>query len=148
MNKKLKNTIAVLGLLITALILKIAIDNYNYYEKGESETFHLKTGESITVKIRQNGSIGYQNCWLNECHCKHIKLKKRDYKSSIHETLGYIGAGGTEHLTFTGTTIGTDTIKISIIPPGDTCSCNENLSNQSKIFNPQTGYQFIINVKQ
>jgi predicted secreted protein len=148
MIKKLKNTIAVLGLLITSFIIKISTDNYNYYERGESDTFHLKTGESITVKIRQNGSTGYQNCWLNECHCKHIKLKKRDYKSSIHETLGYIGAGGTEHLTFTGTTIGTDTIQISIIPPSDTCSCNENLSNQSKILKPKSGYQFIINVKQ
>ena len=148
MNQKLKNTLTVLGLIITVLIVKIAIDNYNYYELGESNTFLLNIGERLTIKIRENGSTGYQNCWVNEVDCKHLKINNRDYKSSFHESIGYIGAGGTAYLTFIGTSIGTDTIKISRIPSSDTCSCKENPSNQSQNFNPQTGYQFIVNVKQ
>jgi predicted secreted protein len=148
MNQKLKKTLTVLGLITTVLIVKIAIDNYNYYELGESNTFLLNIGERLTIKIRENGSTGYQNCWVNEVDCKHLKINNRDYKSSFHESIGYIGAGGTAYLTFIGTSIGTDTIKISRIPSGDTCSCKGNPSNQSKNFNPQTGYQFIVNVKQ
>jgi predicted secreted protein len=148
MNKKLKNTLTVLGLIITVLIVKFAIDKHNYYELGESNTFLLNIGERLTIKIRENGSTGYQNCWVNEVDCKHLKINNRDYKSSFHESIGYIGAGGTAYLTFIGTSIGTDTIKISIIESGDTCSCKGNPSNQSQNFNPQTGYQFIVNVKQ
>jgi predicted secreted protein len=148
MNKKLKKTLTVLGFITTVLIVKFAIDNYNYYELGERDTFLLNIGERLTIKIRENGSTGYQNCWVNEVDCKHLKINNRDYKSSFHESIGYIGAGGTAYLTFIGTSIGTDTIKISIIPSGDTCSCKGNPSNQSKNFNPQTGYQFIVNVKQ
>lgn len=148
MNKKLKNTLTVLALTTTALIVKFAIDKHNYYELGESNTFLLNIGERLTIKIRENGSTGYQNCWVNEFDCKHLKINNRVYKSSFHESIGYIGAGGTAYLTFIGTSIGTDTIKISIIESGDTCSCKGNPSNQSKNFNPQTGYQFIVNVKQ
>jgi predicted secreted protein len=148
MNKKLKKTLTVLGLITTVLIVKIAIDKHNYYELGESNTFLLNIGERLTIKIRENGSTGYQNCWVNEVDCKHLKINNRDYKSSFHESIGYIGAGGTAYLTFIGTSIGTDTIKISRIPSSDTCSCKGNPSNQSQNFNPQTGYQFIVNVKQ
>jgi predicted secreted protein len=148
MNQKLKKTHTVLGLIITALIVKFAIDKHNYYELGESNTFLLNIGERLTIKIRENGSTGYQNCWVNEADCKYLKINNRDYKSSFHESIGYIGAGGTAYLTFIGTSIGTDTIKISRIPSSDTCSCKGNPSNQSKNFNPQTGYQFIVNVKQ
>jgi predicted secreted protein len=148
MNKKLKKTLTVLGFITTVLIVKFAIDKHNYYELGESNTFLLNIGERLTIKIRENGSTGYQNCWVNEVDCKHLKINNRDYKSSFHESIGYIGAGGTAYLTFIGTSIGTDTIKISIIESGDTCSCKGNPSNQSQNFNPQTGYQFIVNVKQ
>jgi predicted secreted protein len=148
MNKKLKNILTVLGLIITALIVKFAIDKHNYYELGEQDTFLLNIGERLTIKIRENGSTGYQNCWVNEVDCKRLKINNINYKSSYHESIGYIGAGGKAYLTFIGTSIGTDTIKISRIPSGDTCSCKGNPSNQSKNFNPQTGYQFIVNVKQ
>jgi predicted secreted protein len=148
MNPKLKKTLTVLGLIITVLIVKFAIDKHNYYELGEQDTFLLNIGERLTIKIRENGSTGYQNCWVNEVDCKHLKINNRDYKSSFHESIGYIGAGGTAYLTFIGTSIGTDTIKISIIESGDTCSCKENPSNKNNNFNPQTGYQFIVNVKQ
>lgn len=147
MHKKTKKTIAIIGFIIVVLILKTCIDKHNYYELGDSDTFHLNIGESITIKIPQNGSTGYSNCWYNEYNCKHIKLNDRKYKNSIYELIGYIGAGGTEYLTFTGKSIGIDTIKISKIPPGDSCCCIEKPSKNQTLFIPEFDYQFIFNVK-
>jgi predicted secreted protein len=148
MHKKLKKIIAIICFIIVALILKIGIDKHNYYELGESDTFHLNIGKSVTVKIPQNGSTGYSNCWFNEYNCKHIRLDQRDYKSSFNESIGYIGAGGAEYLTFTGKSIGIDTIKISSIPPGDSCCCIEKPNKNRNTFYPKFYYQFIVNVKQ
>jgi len=112
MHKKLKKTISIIGIVIVALILKIGIDKHNYYEFDESDTFHINIGERITVKIPQNESTGYRNCWFNEYNCKNIKLYQRDYKSTFYESIGYNGTGGTEYLTFKGKSIGLDSIKI------------------------------------
>ena len=116
-----KRTKILLGLLIFSLVglgLYFYLDNHNYYQQGDSDKFKISIGDSFTIKVSENGSTGFSNCWINENNCQFVKLLDRQYQSSWVEKSGSIGSGGTVALTFVGTTIGTDTIKISDCPTG------------------------------
>lgn len=158
--KKIKKVIFVIIILLSLIGGYFYIDGYNFFEKGDVETFGIKVGESFTIKLYANGSSGYHNCWINENKCQFVELLGEEYESSWQEKLGYIGAGGTVMLTFIGNSNGTDTIKISDCPTGwmhKDCSffaegsTHLNASDSPLdlyIPNKSADYNFIVNVTE
>lgn len=99
-------------ILLGLVVLLFSCDHV--YERGDSDVFTIKVGESFSIRLPENGSTGASNCWLNENKCTSTKLSSRRYESSDREKAGYDGAGGTTTLTFEGVSIGVDTIKIRV----------------------------------
>lgn len=135
----------IFGILI-AIIILIGTFYYirfcNYYKSGENKNFELKVGETLEIRLYENGSTGYSNCWLNENKSKKLKLVDRKYEKSLYAKLGYDGAGGITTLFFKAQEKGIDTIKIANCPLGPE---NKNCSDYSEK-NTETENEFIIEI--
>ncbi|HKX86229.1 MAG TPA: protease inhibitor I42 family protein [Flavobacterium sp.] len=125
MNKAIKRT----GIIILPLLLIVFAIHYwinkTYYKPGENGEISCDVGETFQIELITNGSTGYSNCWINEQNFKHVKLIESEYNSSINESLGYVGAGGTMTYTFSAVSKGTDTLKVAACPTareGKSCS--------------------------
>lgn len=115
------NKVSVIFLLTLLLIIIIGtyffLDEKNYYKTGDIDFFKIKPGEAFTIKIHQNSSTGYDNCWINESNCKHTKTQNQSYQPRLFSN-NCNGCGGTLSWTFEGLSKGIDTIKISSCPVG------------------------------
>ncbi len=78
----------------------------------------LQIGDTFTIKLPQNGSIGSSNCWINEEKCKSINEHRKWYLSSLKEKQGCEGCGGSDYWSFKAIKVGVDTIKIKNCPTG------------------------------
>ena len=90
--------------------------NYNYYKPGENGTYKLKIGQEFYVKLYENPSTGYSNCWLNENSVTCIEKVRENNTTGLNSKLGYIGAGGDLIVTFKAIKKGIDTVKIGSCP--------------------------------
>jgi hypothetical protein len=118
LKKRLKHFLVTCLIICLAIFVYVCIDQRNYYEVGESDSFEIHIGESFTVKISENGSLGTGNCWINTRECNGVVLNSESYTSSWDEKFGCIGCGGTSEFTFVGIEPGLDTIKIAKFPTG------------------------------
>jgi predicted secreted protein len=84
----------------------------------EVDNITLQIGDTFTIKLHQNGSIGGSNCWINEGKCESVKEHRKWYVSSLKEKQGCEGCGGNDYWSFEATTLGVDTIKIKNCPTG------------------------------
>lgn len=110
---------------------------YNYYSYGDSDSFEVKVNETFEIRLGENPSTGYSNCWLNEYQIKSLKLINQKYQSSLSNTEG---ANGIVTLTFKAINKGIDTIKIANCP---VAAENKNCSDFTEK-NTEVGTQFII----
>lgn len=72
----------------------------------------------MQFKLPENGSTGYQNCWINRMDCKSVVLVSKNYSESLQSKLGYVGSGGRITFTFKAVAKGVDTIAIANCPAG------------------------------
>jgi predicted secreted protein len=94
-------------------------DNRNFLHRHETRTFDIRTGDELSLKVNENGSTGFANCWVNEAHCKNVRLSDTRYRQSLNSKMGMVGSGGWKYFTFLGLTSGVDTIKIHNCPVTD-----------------------------
>lgn len=87
-------------------------EDENDIELLESDHITLQIGDTFTIKLPHNGSIGNSDCWINEGKCPSVKEQRLWYVSSPKEKEGCIGCGGSIYWTFKAVSKGTDTIKI------------------------------------
>lgn len=142
-----KKYLKIFGILITIIIL---ISTYyyrrfcNYYKSGENKNFELKVGENLEIRLYENGSTGYSNCWLNENKSKKLKLVNQEYENSLNAKLGYEGAGGIITLIFKAQEKGIDTIKIANCPIGrESKNCNDYTEKNTEVDN-----EFIVKISE
>jgi predicted secreted protein len=141
-KKKRKILLFTIPFLLTASGVFYFFYPSHKYKASENDKFTIKIGESFDVRLYENGSTGYMNCWLNENKCNSIKLRSRQYENSLNQKLGYIGSDGTIKFTFIGTKVGIDTIKLSNCPTAvEHKSCDDFSENSTKSDN-----EFIITV--
>jgi predicted secreted protein len=88
------------------------IDSKNDIQILEKDNITLHKGETFTIKMDVNGSIGSSHCWINEGKCHSVKEDHKWYVGSPEEKKGCTGCKGTGYWTFKAVTQGTDTIKI------------------------------------
>ena len=104
-------------ILITTIILVLGMLYYrefkDYYESGENDSFEINVGQEFRIRLYENGSTGYSNCWLNEKNNALLKIVKKEYSQSLNSRFGYAGSGGLIEITFKGLKVGVDTIKIA-----------------------------------
>jgi predicted secreted protein len=116
----MKQQIKLFAAILLILALGWAIyefDNLSkVYENGQNEHFKKRVGEKFSIKLYENGSTGYQNCWLNENKCQSVKQVRSKYIRSLRERMGYNGAGGSVKFTFMATKKGIDTIRFAWCP--------------------------------
>ncbi len=84
----------------------------------EEDKITLQIGDTFTIKLYQNASIGGSNCWINESKCKSVNQQRKSYVSSLEVKQGCEGCGGSEFWTFKAIKVGIDTIKIKNCPTG------------------------------
>lgn len=90
-----------LGVLITLMSSLIYYIKFaDYYKLGENDTIEVKAGQEFHIKLDENPSTGYINCWLNEKNSFLLKKTKKEYVPSLNSRLGYVGSGGTIDFTF------------------------------------------------
>jgi len=148
---KMKKSIKILLLIIASCLIAIGLFFCFYspyvYSDGQSDKFTIKIGESVSVWLHENGSTGYANCWINKNRCNSVKLTSEEYRSSIMEKLGGIGAGGAEKFTFMGTKNGADTIKFNSFPIGPECkTCSDFVADGLTKIDSLSTITFIITV--
>lgn len=129
--------------LLTIAGIIIYYVEFNYYERGENDAFSCRIGETVEIRLRENGSTGCVNCWLNEGECKIVKQANREYVPSINSRLGYDGAGGIIVLTFKAVTPGLDTIKFANCFVGGDDDCKDFTPENTPLDN-----MFIIDVRE
>ena len=123
--KLLKCILTGVALLAIGCILFTWWDNRNYFERGETDSFTINVGETVQFQLPENGSTGYQNCWINPINCTSLVLVSKSYSSSLQSKLGYIGSGGRITFKFRGIKKGIDTVAIASCPTaveGKDCS--------------------------
>jgi hypothetical protein len=141
-KKRRKILLLTIPFLLTAIGVFYFFYSSHYYTIGENDKFTIKVGESVDIRLFENGSTGSMNCWLNEKECNSIKLTSRQYERSLNQKLGYIGSGGTIKFTFVGSRVGLDTIKLRNCPTAvEHKSCADFSDNLTKSDN-----EFIISV--
>lgn len=92
--------------------------NENPIDLLTSNKIVLKKDKTFSIKLGENGSIGFSNCWINQVECQNIEFKSHYYVSSPEEKEGCIGCGGYVFWKFKAVKIGIDTIKITYCPTG------------------------------
>ncbi|NHM03674.1 protease inhibitor I42 family protein [Flavobacterium celericrescens] len=142
-----KKYLKIFGVIISIIIL-IGISYYNkfcnYYKSGENNNFELKVGETLEIRLYENGSTGFSNCWLNENRSKKLKLVNRKYENSLYAKLGSEGAGGIITLIFKAYEKGIDTIKIANCPLGQE---SKNCSDYNEK-NTAADNEFIVKISE
>ena len=118
MKKKYLKKFGILSLIIILIGIFYYKKFYNYHKSGENNNFELKVGETLKIRLYENGSSGFSNCWLNENRSKKLKLVNQKYENSLNAKLGSEGAGGIITLIFKAHETGIDTIKIANCPLG------------------------------
>ncbi len=91
------------------------LDYNSYYESGENDTFNVKVGETLKIKLFQNASTGSIQCWLNEKNL-YLSREENEYQLRYESQKDCIGCGGLVILNFKALKKGTDTIKIANCP--------------------------------
>lgn len=131
-------------ILSTTLIFFIAFYYFefeDYYKNGTINKINIKVGQELNIKILENASTGFVNCWLNEEKNLILIKVKEDFIPGLNSRLGYIGSGGIKKITFKGIKIGIDTVKIARCSFIDYKKCSDY--NEK---NTESDYQFIIKV--
>jgi len=116
--KAIKWTLAILTLLVLLYFVYNWWDNRNYFDSSENGRFTIQVGETFQFKLSENGSTGYQNCWVNPGKCSNVEFVDKTYASSLQSKLGYIGSGGVVTFYFKGIKKGFDTIAMAHCPTG------------------------------
>jgi len=89
-----------------------------------NERNEISVGETFQIRIKENPSTGYENCWINKKDAQAVSLVKKEYKQEGSSDCA--GCGGTATFTFKGISAGTDTIKLVNCPgPRNNESCDE-----------------------
>ncbi len=135
--------------IIVFIIITIAIGCIIFYSKvfckvyrnGENDNFKLKVGETFKIRLYQNGSTGYENCWLNEMESQIVKRVYDEYEPGLNSMLGAVGAGGTVIYTFKAISKGNQIIKMASCPVGP-----ENKKCQDYSDNTKPDNEFVINI--
>lgn len=133
-----KSKILLLSIIVMLAIISVIYiyDNYNYYKPGENSSFKLKIGEKFTVKLHENPSTGYLNCWLNENSVTCLEKVSENYEAGLNSKLGYMGAGGNLKITFKAVKKGIDTLKIGSCPLGrEKKTCKDYNTENTQIDN-------------
>ena len=134
--KKLKIILLSLTFVLVIISIIYLSDNYNYYKPGENGSFKLKIGEEFSIKLYENASTGYSNCWLNENSVTCLEKVGENYEAGLNSKLGYIGAGGDLKITFKATKKGIDTLKMGSCPIGrEGKTCKDYNAKNSQIDN-------------
>lgn len=94
------------------------VDKENEIKLLKANKITLQIGDTFTLKLHQNGSIGGSNCWINERKCESIDEHRKWYVSSLKEKQGWAGCGGNDYWTFKAIKVGVDTLKIKNCPTG------------------------------
>src|SRR3954467_12604996 len=116
----LKNKILKTVLFLIFIISVVAIYKYphkDYYESGEIDEIKIKVGETFKIKLSQNPSTGYLNCWINQNKFRLVTLTKTEFPDSAGVT-DCIGCSEAIILNFKAIKTGTDTIKFAFCPAG------------------------------
>ena len=118
-KKKFKIQILIsIFLFLISIFIYYNYREYNaYYESGENDTFNVNVGESFKIKLYENGSTGYLQCWLNE-NKTYFEREKNDHQLRFAYQKGCIGCGGIVIFNFKAMKKGIDTIKIANCPVG------------------------------
>lgn len=115
----------------------------DYYEIGKNGTIEVKLGREFHIKLDENPSTGYVNCWINEKNNSILKKIKEEYTPGLNSRLGYVGAGGTIDFTFRALKVGTDTLKIANCSFIDGKNCSDYNTTNAEISN-----EFVIEVRK
>ena len=75
----MKRIIIFISIVVISLLVYKYWDNTIFIKRGETKILTLKTNKKITIKLSENESTGYQNCWINKNNCTRIKLTKSFY---------------------------------------------------------------------
>ncbi|MGN6646059.1 MAG: protease inhibitor I42 family protein [Cytophaga sp.] len=135
--------LALISFIVLVTVVGIIYYRHFRYVNTTNDTFDCKVGETFKIRLYENGSTGYVNCWLNECQCKLVQQVKTDFIPSIYSRLGYDGAGGVKVLTFKAVSPGHGTIKFA--------SCFIGGNEECEDFTPENtppDNEFIIDVRK
>ena len=100
----------------------------------------LKIGETFSIKLGQNGSIGLSNCWINQTKCRNVKIYDSYYVSSQKEKEGCEGCGGHVYWNFKAISEGVDTIKVKSCPTGRKQKSCEEFQEDSSSYKDMIKY--------
>ena len=137
----IKKIIILLAFIITVLSVCYYLEFEDYYRIGEKDYFNIKVGQELQIKLYENGSTGYTNCWLNEKNNTMLIKVKEEYSQGLYARLKYDGAGGINKISFKGIKVGVDTIKIAHCSSFDGKKYEEY--NEK---NTESDYEFIVNI--
>ena len=116
--KVFERILTMVALFILVCFIYAWWNNRDYFETGENGNFPIKIDETVQFQLYENGSTGYQNCWINSSRCKSLAFVTKTYASNIQSRLGYIGSGGRRTFKFKGIEKGIDTVAITNCPTG------------------------------
>jgi predicted secreted protein len=137
----MKKILVLVAFIILVLSILYYLEYEDYYESGENDSFEIKVGQEFHIRLYENGSTGYSNCWINEKNNPLFKKVKEEYSQSLNARLGYIGSGGLIEMTFKGLKVGVDTIKIANCSFRDGEKCTDYNTENTKSDN-----EFIIKI--
>ncbi|WP_130735841.1 protease inhibitor I42 family protein [Flavobacterium sp. J27] len=101
---------------ITIIVTFLYTRFYEYYNYNESDTFQVTVGDTFQIKLRENSSTGYINCWINQNQATGVTLVNEATHNSLSGLFGASGAGEIKTLTFKASQKGNYTIKIAKCP--------------------------------
>lgn len=113
-NKFIKAILILIALATLIGIYKYFFYRPEYYEVG-NEYIYVKVGETFKIKMYENASTGYLECWLNENKPHLIVPVKSDFEGKGTDC---IGCGGDLILSFKAVKKGNDTLKFASCPAG------------------------------
>lgn len=88
--------------------------NPHIYYIGENDTFNVDVGDTITIRLNENGSTNSRNVWLNE-KSGHVKRVSSQYIPDPN-FFKSDGKGGHVRMKFVAIKNGLDTIKTANMP--------------------------------
>jgi predicted secreted protein len=147
--KALKWILTITTLLVAGYYIYDWWDNRNYFEMGQTGNYTIKVGDTFQFQLYENGTTGYQNCWINPGNCTNVELVGKDYTRSLQSKLGYNGSGGRITFKFRGIRKGIDTVVIISCPTGrERKDCSEfSIDSLKPIDSLNADNLFIVNVK-
>lgn len=106
-------------------------------ELPDKKHITARVGDTISIKLHQNGSTGMVRCWLNPEDCKTITLLDKRYRTE--GDLRCEGCGVTETYVFRATGKGVSVFKTGIIVPHRTGRNCENFKPKD-VRDPENWY--------